>query len=101
MLVDAALLPDTPPAFQQYVKEFFVEKKVLGQKVFTAALSLSNGFGVGHGVAPSHSLDLRRFRDGLPAGQDLSEWIGKAEGRFLWRFYGVSEHSDCGACDDD
>jgi hypothetical protein len=53
------------------------------------------------GVAPSHSVDLMRFKDGLKKDQTLHEWMATAEGKYLWRFYGVSDHSDCGVCDDD
>lgn len=105
MLVDPELLSQAPEAFQQYVKEFFAKKKVLGREVFVASLTLSNGYRYGFaaskGTAPSHSVDLMRFKDGLKPGESLSDWIHKAEGKFLWRFYGGNDHSDCGACDDD
>jgi hypothetical protein len=101
IIVDPKLLPEAPLAFRQYVKEFFVKKKMLGREVLVAATTITNGNYGSKGVAPSHSLDLRRFSEGLPPGQDLNDWIRKAEGKFLWRFHGVDEHRDCGACDDD
>lgn len=101
MLVDPELLHKTPPAFQQYVAKFFVEKQVLGRKVLVASTTISNGHYGGKGIAPSHSVDLMRFTEGLNKGESLSDWIRKAEGKCLWQFYGVNEHSDCGACDDD
>ena len=101
MLVDPERLPETPLAFQQYVAKFFVEKQVLGRKVLVASTTISNGHYGGKGIAPSHSVDLMRFREGLGKDESLNDWIRKAEGKFLWQFYGASEHSDCGACDDD
>jgi len=105
MIVDPEMLPEAPAAFQQYVAEFFAKKKVLGKDVLVAAMSLRSVPQYGHaaskGVAPSHSVDLMRFKDGLKKDQSLSDWMSKAEGKFFWRFYGVSDHSDCGACDDD
>jgi hypothetical protein len=101
MLVDPELLSQAPEAFQQYVKEFFVEKQVLGRKVLVASTTITNGRYGGKGTAPSHSVDLMRFKDGLGKDESLHDWIRKAEGKFLWQFYGASEHSDCGACDDD
>jgi hypothetical protein len=101
MLVDPELLSETPEAFQQYVKEFFTKKKVLGREVLIASTTISNGHHGGKGIAPSHSVDLMRFKDGLKANESLNDWIRKAEGKYLWQFYGVNEHSDCGACDDD
>ena len=102
MLVDPELLPQAPEAFQQYVAEFFTKKKVLGKDVFIASLSLRNVYGSAlKGTAPSHSVDLMRFKDGLKKDELLNDWMRKAEGKFLWTFYGGNDHSDCGACDDD
>jgi hypothetical protein len=107
IVVDAELLPETPKAFQQYVDEYFQEKTVLGKRVFVASTVLSwssyNSYGhrKGQGTAPSHSLDLRRFTEGLGKDEQLNEWIRKAEGKYLWQFYGRDDSSSCGACDDD
>ena len=107
VLVDAEKLPETPVAFQQYVAEFFRKTKVLGKEVFIASMELSfyssrsSGHRKGQGVAPSHSVDLMHFKEGLKGGQSLNDWMDKAEGKFLWRFYASERHNDCGACDDD
>lgn len=104
IIVDPDLLPEAPLAFQQYVEEFFVKKKLLGREVLYAATVLSMNYSYGRvekGVAPSHSVDLMRFKDGLKKDQSLNEWMSKADGKFLWRLYGATERHDCGACDDD
>lgn len=104
IIVDPKLLPKAPAAFRQYVKEFFVKKKVLGKECWFAAAVLSMNYNHGvppKGTAPSHSVDLMRFKEGLGKNQSLNEWMDKAEGKFLWRLYGRDEHRDCGACDDD
>jgi hypothetical protein len=68
------------------VQEYFAPKEALGILVLYAfeALSLKQ-FDRGtppRGVAPSHRVDLARYRDGL-AGEHLSDWIARAivEGR--------------------
>lgn len=94
MIVDPDRLTDAPEAFQLYVQKYFVKKPLLGREVLVAATSFLSGSLCGRGFAPSHTLDLRRFTEGLPAGQDLSSWMTHAEGQFFWRFYS----SDTGMC---
>jgi hypothetical protein len=88
MIVDPKILPKSPKAFRQYVETFFEEKQILGQKCLVAARVIS-GRG-GKGVAPSHSLDLSIFKDGLPAGVSLSEWIQRETKKEagIWSLYG-------------
>lgn len=103
IIVDAARLSETPEAFQQYVKEFFAPKTVLGKECLVASTVLDWDYGHSttvKGSAPSHSLDLRRFTEGLKKDESLNDWIRKADGTYLWQFYGRETHS-CGACDDD
>jgi len=90
MIVDAAQLPATPKAFQDYVAEYFVEKKMLGKRVFVATgYCLWNGWEHhGKGTAPSHSVDLMRYKGGLKPKQSLNDWMRKAEGTVLWTFAG-------------
>jgi hypothetical protein len=101
IVVDPDRLPETPPAFQQYVYEFFLKRKVLGRDCWVASTVLSPLWPLARGTAPSHSVDLMRFKEGLKENQTLNEWMDKAEDKFFWRFYGRDEHRDCGACDDD
>lgn len=99
MIVDPELLTRAPKAFRDYVEKYFVEKKVLGKACLVAARS-SWGSDHGKGNAPSHSLDLRRWKDGLPSGQELGEWIREQErtGDGIWSLYGVDPPA---AFDDD
>jgi|GEM_PF-1556145 len=82
MLVRADKLDKTPKAFQDYVRNFFVPKNVFGIECFVAieALSVQIWDGSGrrkqpNGVAPCHSVDVDQYKDGLPEGKTLSEWI--------------------------
>lgn len=90
MLVDADRLPETPRAFQDYVATFFTPQIVLGKRVFVATryLELTERMQLSRGRAPSHSIHLQRFRDGLRNTQDLGDWMRKAEGKYLWTFEG-------------
>lgn len=105
MIVDAEKLPETPKAFQQYVEEFFVKKKVLGKECYVASTVLSFNYphnSHGKGIAPSHSVDLMRFKAGLKKDQSLSDWLYEKgnNGKYFWDF-ASSEPHDCGGCDDD
>ena len=101
MLVDPEMLLEAPAAFRQYVAEFFVKRKVLGKECLVASTVLSWRWSNQKGTAPSHSVDLMRFKEGLKEGQSLNDWMRKAEGKFFWQFYDHEPSSDCGACDDD
>jgi hypothetical protein len=108
MIVDPELLPEAPAAFQQYVEEFFTKQKVLGKECFVASTVLSYqyphyGGKVQKGTAPSHSVDLMRFKDGLKKDENLNDWMRKkgVEGKFFWQFYDHEPSHSCGACDDD
>lgn len=74
-------LPSTPKAFQQYVADFFMEKKILGVDCWYASTVLHvtgydwNHLGPGRGIAPSHSVELQKYREGLPEGTSLNTWM--------------------------
>lgn len=106
MLVDPEKLSEAPKAFQQYVNEFFIKKKVFGKTVLYAAQVLHwdwsyTGYNSkATGRAPCHSVELMRFKEGLPEGTGLTSWIDKAGDEFLVKFYGVDDYKDS-AIDDD
>lgn len=80
LLIMAEDLPKTPKAFQEYVERYFEESQFKGSKCFIAITADSDGGGDGNqkkGVAPSHSVNLAKFKDGLPKGESLSGWIRK------------------------
>lgn len=107
VLVDPEKLKETPEAFQEYVAEFFVEKKILGRTMLYACTVLSwdhryTGYGSRpQGVAPSHSVDLMRFKKGLAKDQNLNEWMSKNQGQYLQTLYGIDDRSDGYSEDDD
>jgi hypothetical protein len=90
MIVDPAILKDAPKAFQDYVKEFFKERELFGKKCFVAARLTSYDWRHEKGIAPSHGVDLMRFKGGLPDGMDLNEWIRQQEKKKagIWSLYG-------------
>lgn len=85
MIVSAASLKKTPVAFQEYVKKYFLERKILGRKCWVATTQLHSGRW-GDGIAPRHMSDLREFQSGLEKGTCLNDWIKAHEGKLLWRF---------------
>ena len=101
MLVDPEKLAEAPAAFQQYVNEFFMLTKVLGKDCLVASTVLSWQGSRLKGTAPSHSVDLMRFKEGLKKDESLHDWMRKAEGKFFWQFYDHEPSHSCGACDDD
>jgi hypothetical protein len=92
IVVDASKIHETPTAFQAYVARFFIEKKLLGRKVYVASTVLHwdhkyTQYGYKpQGIAPSHNCELDLFTTGLK-GQRLCDWIEAAEGKYLWRFH--------------
>lgn len=109
IIVDAAALPETPKAFQDYVGKFFSRRTILGRECFVAAQLI----GWDHrdwetirrnpdakGRAPGHSIEVDTFKGGLPEGVSLSQWIHQQEGRILWFVHGVDEHRDESWLDD-
>lgn len=89
MIVDADRLGETPLAFQQYVEHFFRESTCLGKRVFVATrvLQFDHWKHARGGFAPSHSIELMGYTEGLK-GAPLGDWIFKARGTFLWEFEG-------------
>lgn len=80
MMVRKDKLTTFPQAFQEYVNEFF-ELKRLGEVEYLYAFRVIS-FDPCHylskgkkGIAPCHSVDLLRFREGLHEEQSLLEWI--------------------------
>jgi hypothetical protein len=96
MIVDADQLPETPKAFQAYVERYFRPNTMLGKRIFRACRKLycDGPKGFGKGLAPQDSLDLRAFTEGLPNGQELSDWIRKHDGKCLWIFAGGYDNDD-------
>jgi len=92
MIVDAEHLSEMPEAFQQYVKDYFVEKPILGKRTYVAArfLHLCEWRHNAKGHAPSHCVDLSHYTKGLKIGQSLNDWIDKAirAGRYIWELPG-------------
>ena len=100
MIVDPEMLAEAPLAFQQYVAEFFVKRKVLGKECFVASTVLSWRWSNQKGSAPSHSVDLMRFKEGLKKDESLNDWMRKAEGKFFWQFYSHEPSHSHGEDDD-
>ena len=83
-------LKNTPPAFQQYVEEYFAPKKVLGVPCMVCAtyvcvprrFDLSACGNPRKGVGPRHMVDLRHFNEGLLEGTSLLDWM-RGEGKKL------------------
>lgn len=76
--VVASWLPQTPEAFQQYVKDYFAESVIFGQSCFVAFGAISAPVEKNErkaGVAPIHCADLSKYQEGLPEGKDVSDWI--------------------------
>ena len=98
LVVPAEYLKNTPPAFQQYVADYFEKKEILGKPCLVAfqALSLNYHRKV-KGVAPGHSVDLMEYKQGLN-GQSLSEWIrSEVKNGSLWQFE-KSWDDGCAGC---
>ena len=101
MIVDPAILKDAPKAFRDYVETYFVRRTILGRPCLVAGRSVSFSGFPGHGnklqkgIAPSHSMNLSRWKDGLKKDETLSEWIRKREekGDGIWCLCGPSEPS--------
>jgi len=72
-----------PQAFIQYLEDWAVEETVLGLPCFVMSQHVINPYNYGRGwekhtgVAPSHSVDLMRYKEGLPKNTSLSAWISK------------------------
>lgn len=93
MIVRRDDLPETPRAFQQYVADWFRYKEVLGIDCMVASgrLHVDHAFyarkGRAPGVAPTHSVDLSSYKEGLKKDQSLNDWMRKNEGGLVWTFY--------------
>jgi hypothetical protein len=93
MLVRDDDLYQTPAAFQRYVRDWFQPKTVLGFLCLVAEGRLHvdhNDYqqkGKSPGFAPCHSVDIAEYKEGLPKGVTLNDWMRKHEGKFVWHFY--------------
>jgi len=70
-------LTSMPEAFQKYVEAYFTQCQIFGVPCLAAIrapywYSLS---ACAHRVAPSHSVDVDRFKGGLPDGLTLFDWM--------------------------
>ena len=94
ILVKKEDLERTPVAFQQYVEEYFAEKKIAGIlfMVCSTFVILPKahqpqsglwGHKVKKGVGPRHSGSLDRFKEGLDEGQELNDWMRGSE--LIWK----------------
>lgn len=103
LIVRADRLAETPKAFRDYVAKFFVEDTVLGIKVFKAQRVLHWNhhdwelLETYHrrGRAPCHSVELMDYKDGLPEGQSLNDWIRKAPNDLLFEAITEDPPSNC------
>jgi len=72
-------LPTTPKAFQNYVLKFFKKVKFQGKNYWAAFLTIqSPKSSVIKGIAPSHNVDLIEFKEDLPKGKNLNDWMMQA-----------------------
>ncbi len=74
-------LEKTPLAFQQYVSDWFKHEVIFGIPCMIASTVITGfkyeGRGKQPGIAPSHSVDIRTYCQGLKPDQDLGDWIRK------------------------
>ncbi len=73
LFVRAEFVATAPKVFQAYIAEYFKKSSFLGQTVFSAVRQLEDSDQ--RGFAPCHEVDLRRFKQDLPRGLSLNEWI--------------------------
>ena len=108
ILVRIEDLPKTPKAFQQYVHDWFAPKNVLGVDCMVAT-GLCVGFDHTHwarkgrkpGVAPSHSVELSSYKEGLKPNQGLNDWMRKNDKKLVWLLYAAEERDSGSFYDDD
>jgi len=86
LVVPADYLKITPKAFQQYVEDYFRKESLFGKPCLVAVKVITENRRKAKGVAPSHSVDLMHYKEGL-GGQDLNAWIRDAAKKgLLWEF---------------
>ena len=106
MIARVADLPQTPAAFQEYVRDWFREREVLGVPCVVAEGRLHLDYGDyaskgrSPGFAPSHGVDNRSYKTGLPDGKDLNDWMRANEGKLVWTLH-TSEPRSHSVVDDD
>jgi len=81
LIVPADKLPDTPKAFQDYVRDHFQLRNFFGKECYlafrTGSVERWNGpyqRKPAQGVVPG-DLDRKEYTEGLPEGTTLSQWI--------------------------
>jgi hypothetical protein len=105
-LVQASKLPTYPKALQQFVEKYFDKMSIAGEIYFVAfgTLSYSPHQNNRKGVAPRHNLDLQDYKEGLPKGVELGDWItsqAKKEESGIVEYYKSWDDGCCGIVTDD
>lgn len=90
MVVPLEVLEDNsvPEAFKQYVERYFKQQNIFGKECMVAfqVISLSTPKDSQKGVAPAHAGAINLFKEGLPEGVSLYDWIEQNKGR-IWQFW--------------
>ncbi|KKQ27586.1 MAG: hypothetical protein US42_C0008G0099 [Candidatus Magasanikbacteria bacterium GW2011_GWC2_37_14] len=90
-----------PKAFRDYVSEFFARYMIWGVRVrYAATYSFEPSGGYRKGHAPSHSVELARFTEGL-AGQSLNSWMNQAARQDIVLHIPVGQHASGSSWADD
>ena len=102
VIVTAEQLSRSPVAFKRYVDEHFQAVNFEGKECFVAiratSVQLCDGSGrrgQTKGVAPSHSVDISQYTEGLPEGQSLNGWIRMASELGLLLQFAASWNDGC------
>ena len=102
MVVPLEVLEDdsVPKAFKQYVERYFKKQNIFGKECMVAfqTLSLSGLRGSQKGVAPAG--DINSFKEGLPEGVGLYDWIDSNKDR-IWRFWSTWDDGCSGTVHED
>jgi len=78
-------LQNCPKGFQEFVSQYFSPQNIFGRECF-AAFGTIYGSNGSRGVAPSHSVDLRQYSEGLDNDLTLHMWMEQAQSEgIIWR----------------
>lgn len=102
LIVRCDFVHTAPRGFKKYIEEYFNVKTILGYDCMVSARFCNYYGAYGKGAAPSHSMDVREYSEGLPNGQSLGDFIRDKvkEGMYMWEFYGGDDPHQCGGYDD-
>ncbi len=91
-----------PEAFKQYVQRYFKRQSIFGKECMVAfqVISLSTPKNSQKGVAPAHACDINSFKEGLPEGVGLYDWIDSNKDR-IWRFWSTWDDGCSGTVHED